>query len=258
MDIDSDSGSSNPGTERPNSAEAMAIEPMEVDESVFMTRPVPAWAQPKMSYLKDGSLPEDEVSARQIQRRAKAYTIINDELYKRSVTNVLQRCVEPEEGQEILRDIHQGDCGHHASSRTLVAKAFRHGFYWPSALQEAEDMVRKCNGCQRYGYPHSIITDNGTNFAEGAFARFCAEKKIQLDVASVAHPQSNGQVERANGYKPFFLIYGAKAVLPADIQHDSPRVTMYTEAGVKEVRENDVDLLEEAQELALSRSSIYQ
>ncbi|XP_010240755.1 uncharacterized protein LOC100839784 [Brachypodium distachyon] len=107
MDIDSGSGSGNPGTERPNSAEAMAIEPMEVDEPVFMTRPVPVRALPIMSYIKDGSLPEDEVSARQIQRRAKAYTIINSELYKRGVTNVLQRCVEPEEGQEILRDIHQ-------------------------------------------------------------------------------------------------------------------------------------------------------
>src|SRR4051794_3192528 len=51
----------------------------------------------------------------------------------------------------------------------------------------------------RYGYPHSIITDNGTNFAKGAFAPFCMEKRIRLDVASVAHPQVNGQVERMNG-----------------------------------------------------------
>ena len=51
----------------------------------------------------------------------------------------------------------------------------------------------------RYGYPHSIISDNGTNFAKGAFPRFCGEKGIRLDLASVAHPQSNGQVERANG-----------------------------------------------------------
>ena len=127
----------------------------------------------------------------------------------------------------------------------------------------------------RYGYPHSIITDNGTNFAEGAFARFCRDKKIRLDVASVAHPASNGQVERSNGlvlsgikpqlieplqrsagcwieelpvvlwslrttpnrstcYTPFFLVYGAEVVLPADIEHDSPRVTQYTEAEVRE------------------------
>ena len=51
----------------------------------------------------------------------------------------------------------------------------------------------------RYGVPHSIITDNGTNFAKGALARFCATQGIRLDLASVAHPQSNGQVERANG-----------------------------------------------------------
>ena len=51
----------------------------------------------------------------------------------------------------------------------------------------------------RYGVPHSIITDNGMNFAKGALAHFCATQGIRLDLASVAHPQSNGQVERANG-----------------------------------------------------------
>ena len=76
--------------------------------------------------------------ARKIVRREKAYTIINNELYKRSVTNVLQRCVDSTDGQEILLDIHQGECGHHASSRALVAKAFRHGFYWPTAPKEAK------------------------------------------------------------------------------------------------------------------------
>nr|XP_051207453.1 uncharacterized protein LOC127323335 [Lolium perenne] len=45
----------------------------------------------------------------------------------------------------------------------------------------------------RYGYAHSIITDNGTNFSQGVFSRFCEEKGIQMDLASVAHPESNGQ-----------------------------------------------------------------
>ena len=101
-----------------------------------------------MSYLIDGTLPEDETLARRVQRKSKAFTIINSEIYKRSVTGVLQKCVEPLEGQEILLDIHQGECGHHVASRTLVAKAFRHGFYWPTALDDAEKIVRNCKGCQ--------------------------------------------------------------------------------------------------------------
>ena len=128
----------------------MSIEAMEIDELALGTRPVPAWAQPIISYMMDGSLPSDEISARQIQRRSKAFTIINRELYKRSATTILQRYVKPEEGQEILRDIHQGECEHHTSSRAMVAKAFRYGFYWTSALQQAEDIVRKCEGCQRF------------------------------------------------------------------------------------------------------------
>ena len=51
----------------------------------------------------------------------------------------------------------------------------------------------------RYGVLHNIITDNVTNFAKGALARFCATQGIRLDLASIANPQSNGQVERANG-----------------------------------------------------------
>jgi hypothetical protein len=51
----------------------------------------------------------------------------------------------------------------------------------------------------RYGVPQNIITNNGNNFAKGVFAEFCGQKGIRLDLASVAHPQSNGQVEKANG-----------------------------------------------------------
>jgi hypothetical protein len=54
----------------------------------------------------------------------------------------LPEVIEPEEGIELLREIHQGECGHHASSRALLAKAFRHGFYWPTAKQNAEQLVK--------------------------------------------------------------------------------------------------------------------
>ncbi|XP_073367810.1 uncharacterized protein [Aegilops tauschii subsp. strangulata] len=98
--------------------------------------------------------------------------------------------------------------------------------------------------------PHNIITDNGMNFANGALASFCAAHGIRLDLASVSHPQSNDQVERAN----CLILSGDH---PNGIEFDSPRVTLYTEAEAKEAREDVVDLLEEARLLELSRSAIY-
>ena len=51
----------------------------------------------------------------------------------------------------------------------------------------------------RFGVPHSTITDNGTNFMDGEVKLWCKNMGIKLDYASVYHPQTNGQVERANG-----------------------------------------------------------
>jgi transposase InsO family protein len=47
--------------------------------------------------------------------------------------------------------------------------------------------------------PHGIITDNGTNFTSKEFKSYCKSIGIKLNFASVAHPQTNGQVEKANG-----------------------------------------------------------
>ena len=63
---------------------------------------------------------------------------------------------------------------------------------------------------------------------------------------------------RSTGFTLFFLVYGAKAVIPTDVEFDSPRVVMYMEAEAKEAREDGVDQLEEARLLALSCSAIYQ
>jgi hypothetical protein len=151
----------------------------------------------------------------------------------------------------------------------------------------------------RYGVRHNIITDNRTNFTKGIFAEFYSQKGIRLDLASVAHPRSNGQVEKANGLildgirprlveplerlagcwveelpsvhwslcttpnryvslTPFFLVYGAEAVLPTNIEFDKPRVVQYTQEQVKEAREDGVNLLEEAREQSLARTTLYQ
>src|SRR6266699_2631752 len=110
----------------------------------------PEWTKPYLDYLSQGTLPEDKLLARQIQRRAKSYVILDGALHKRSTTGVFQKCISSLDGIEILREIHLGDCGHHAAPRSLVAKAFRQGFFWLFAKSDAEKLVKTCRGCQYY------------------------------------------------------------------------------------------------------------
>ena len=116
---------------------------------------------------------------------------------------------------------------------------------------------------------------------------FCDSFHIRVDWSAVAHPQTNGQVERANGmilqglkprifnklnkfgrrwltellsviwslrttpnratgFTPFFLIYGAESILPTDLEYGSPRLKAYQEQQNQQVREDSLDQVDEA------------
>jgi hypothetical protein len=107
-----------------------------------------AWISEIRDYLKENILPEDHVTAVRIVRLAKRYTVVEGDLYHRGANDILMRCITQEEGRELLVEIHGGECGSHSTSCTLVGKAFRHGFYWPTALQDAAEMVKYCEACQ--------------------------------------------------------------------------------------------------------------
>jgi hypothetical protein len=83
------------------------------------------WMQPYLAYLINKKLPDDAVEVQRITRCSKAFVVVNNELYKKSISGVLQRCVTPQEGPAIIRDIHEGICGNHASSQEIAAKAFK-------------------------------------------------------------------------------------------------------------------------------------
>ena len=95
------------------------------------------WTGPFLAYLNRRELPEDQNEACCIVRCSKAYKVHEGELYKKSATGVLQRCISMEEGRQFLAEIHADLSGHHAAARALVSKAFHTGFYWPTAQANA-------------------------------------------------------------------------------------------------------------------------
>jgi hypothetical protein len=129
-------------------ASKSGTESMTEPEEVMMIEET--WMQPYLAYMMNKTLPKDLIEAHRIIRQSKAFVILQGKLYKKSITGVLHRCVTSQEGQVILKDIHAGVCGHHASSRAIAAKAFRTGFYWLTSIENAEDIVRRCEACQRF------------------------------------------------------------------------------------------------------------
>jgi transposase InsO family protein len=145
------------------------------------------------------------------------------------------------------------------------------------------------NIIHRFGVPNSIITDNGAQFTRKKFLDFCEDHHIRVDWAVVAHPMTNGQGLKpriynnlnkfgkrwmkelpsvvwslrttpswATGFSPFFLVYGAEAILSTDLEYGSPRTRAYDDQSNQTSREDSLDQLEEARDMALLHSARYQ
>ncbi|XP_039815024.1 uncharacterized protein LOC120677900 [Panicum virgatum] len=145
-----------PSAKDPSAGESedMEIEISSVDEAEAMqideAPPSRDWRDQYLNWINRGELPSDHAQAWRIARRTKSFVLIDRELYKRSPSGVLQCCIPIPEGRELVRDIHAEVCGHHAAPRTLMGNAFKQGFYWPTAVADATEVVRTCEGCQYY------------------------------------------------------------------------------------------------------------
>ena len=70
----------------------------------------------------------------------------------------------------------------------------------PVKMAKAGPVIDFISGVvNHYGVPHNIITDNVSNFTTDEVKTWCANLGIKLDYACVYRPQTNGQVEWANG-----------------------------------------------------------
>ena len=90
------------------------------------------WTTPLISYLKDGTLPEGKKDAKKLKVQAARFVLIRDILYKKGFSHPYLRCLSPEEADYIMREVHEGICGNHSGTRSLVHKLIRAEYYWPT------------------------------------------------------------------------------------------------------------------------------
>jgi hypothetical protein len=106
------------------------------------------WMSSIKAYLDNQPILDDNAEIEHIAHKSRMYHLIDGVLYRQGVNGMMMKYISKEEGSQLLRDIHSGVCGAHSSWRSIDGKAFRHGFYWPTAKDDAMEIVTKCKECR--------------------------------------------------------------------------------------------------------------
>ncbi|KAL5550258.1 hypothetical protein UlMin_000434 [Ulmus minor] len=147
--------------------------------SVNLVEEAETWMTSIIRYLIAGELPIDKNEARKLRRRSAHYAYKYEQLYKKGYSVPLLKCITPERGLYVMQEIHKGICGNHSGPRSLFHKIILNIIF-------------------HFGIPHSLVSDNGTQFDSAGLKKLCSDLGIHKHFSSVAHPQSNGQVEAVN------------------------------------------------------------
>ena len=59
--------------------------------------------------------------------------------------------MHPEVSESLLEELHKGVCGSHTGGRSLSHGAFTQEYWWLGMQKEAQEYVKKCDQCQRFG-----------------------------------------------------------------------------------------------------------
>ena len=108
------------------------------------------WMDPIWDYIIDGRLPDDQKEAAKIRTRSARFTNHKESLYKGGFFTPILKCIAGRDTEYVLREVHEGICGNHIGARALAGKVLRQGYYWPTILKEATDLVKKCKIYQEY------------------------------------------------------------------------------------------------------------
>ena len=103
-------------------------------------------------YLQSREYPESatENDKRMLRRLASGFVLNGDVLYKRNHDMVLLRCVDANEAESILQEVHEGTFGTHMNGHSMARKILRAGYFWMTMENDCCKHVRKCQKCQIY------------------------------------------------------------------------------------------------------------
>nr|XP_025617051.1 uncharacterized protein LOC112709377 [Arachis hypogaea] len=99
----------------------------------------PSWLDPIIDFLENSKLPDNEKDAKKLRREAARYAIIQGQLFRKGFNHPLLKCLHPDQTDYVLREVHEGCCGHHIGGKALARKLIRAGHCWPSMMADSKE-----------------------------------------------------------------------------------------------------------------------
>jgi hypothetical protein len=94
-------------------------------------------------YLTHGTTPShlDFKKKRALRIKSTQYQLINNVLFRKNYDSMLLRCLEKQEADKVLFDLHDGPAGGHFGGDTTAHKILRAGYYWPTLFKYSHAYV---------------------------------------------------------------------------------------------------------------------
>ncbi|XP_074336785.1 uncharacterized protein LOC141673957 [Apium graveolens] len=199
------------------------------------------WMTPYIAYFKDGTLPEDQNKARYLKYKAARFFLEDNQLYRRTFSAPTLKCVDPDEADYCLREVHEGICGDHLAAKALAYKVIRQGYYCPTIHTDSVPYVKKCSKCQKFS--------NVPKLEE------C--KKSWPDELPKVFWSYRTTSRTGTGETPFKLAYDTEARLPIETGSPSHRVVNFDEVSNIEGLRTNLELLDEVRDQAVEKMERY-
>ncbi|PKI77630.1 hypothetical protein CRG98_001968 [Punica granatum] len=87
---------------------------------------------------------------RTLRRIAAHYFLSGETLYRRSFDTTLLRCVDDNEAQRLMEEVHEGNCGPHMNGLTLAKKIMQLDYFW-STRTKSKHCSRSCTQWRLHG-----------------------------------------------------------------------------------------------------------
>ena len=110
---------------------------------------LPSCMDPIALYLSTRQLPSERDKTQKLQVKSARFSLVNGQLFKRSLGGSYLKCLTPEQSQYVLEELHEGICGNHHGGRTLAHRVHTQGYYWTTMRVDAANYTKKCDRCQR-------------------------------------------------------------------------------------------------------------